>query len=356
MPAAVFQAVLVGGGYGTGREVVEFISVAGPSGGLLSVGWVFLAMALILLPSFEFARVFQTYDYRHFFQALLGRGWWVFELLAIALMTLVLAVVMSAAATMTEQWFGVPPVLTGICVIAVTVVVLLIGEEAVERLLTAWAAIFSIFLIATVALVVAGNGDGIFASIAGTPVPDDLGIGGVQFALYNIAAIPVLLYTVAGIRTRSEALISALIAAVAGALPALLMHLALIGEYPDVLQQAVPLPMLLEKMQMPWLLAVYGVLLVGTIIQTAMGILQGVIERINGWRTDQGKDKLSPRARGILVGVVLSASGVASTMGIITLIASGYGTLAWGFMLVYALPIVTLGSWRIMRAADPAQA
>jgi len=36
LPGAVFQSVLVGGGYGTGREVVEFISRFGPMGELLS--------------------------------------------------------------------------------------------------------------------------------------------------------------------------------------------------------------------------------------------------------------------------------------------------------------------------------
>lgn len=30
VPGAVFQSVIVGGGYGTGREVVEYVSSAGP--------------------------------------------------------------------------------------------------------------------------------------------------------------------------------------------------------------------------------------------------------------------------------------------------------------------------------------
>ena len=43
VPAAVFQSVIIGGGYGTGREVVEFITVHGPVGGL----WACFATTLV---------------------------------------------------------------------------------------------------------------------------------------------------------------------------------------------------------------------------------------------------------------------------------------------------------------------
>jgi uncharacterized membrane protein YkvI len=39
-----------------------------------------------------------------------------------------------------------------------------------------------------------------------------------------------------------------------------------------------------------------------------------------------------------------------SQVGIVALIAKGYGTLAWGFLLVFTLPLLTLGTWRIIRA------
>ena len=46
VPGAVFQSILVGGGYGTGREVVEYFTRFGPTGGLLSAG---LACAIFIL-------------------------------------------------------------------------------------------------------------------------------------------------------------------------------------------------------------------------------------------------------------------------------------------------------------------
>ena len=120
VPAAVFQAVLIGGGYGTGREAAEFVTQAGPVGGIVAVGFFFLALTLVLMASFEFARTFQTYDYRHFFQQLLGSAWWLYEVLAVLLFVLVLAVVISASSTLALDWFGIPVLYTSIGIIIVT--------------------------------------------------------------------------------------------------------------------------------------------------------------------------------------------------------------------------------------------
>jgi len=38
MPGLILQSVMIGGGYATGREIVEFFLVLGPIGGLLAMG------------------------------------------------------------------------------------------------------------------------------------------------------------------------------------------------------------------------------------------------------------------------------------------------------------------------------
>ena len=52
--------------------------------------------------------------------------------------------------------------------------------------------------------------------------------------------------------------------------------------------------------------------------------------------------------RGVTVLVVLIAANVlANEFGLIQLIADGYGTLTWFFILVFAIPLLTRGSWLI---------
>lgn len=347
VPAAVFQSVLIGGGYGTGREAVEYLTQSGPGAGLLAVGVYFLTITAVLAASFEFARMFRTYDYRHFFKALLGKAWWLFEVLAVLLMTLVLAVVISAASTMIEDWLGVPPVITAAGVILITIIVIFLGRAVVENVLSIWAVFFSAFviLLAVLALFSSQTSDLAFADQWG------LGAGkGLQYALYNIAAIPILLYTVSALENRREAITAAVLAGVAGAFPALLMHLMFLPHAPAILDEALPMLTAIEALEFAPLMPIYVLLLVGTIVHTAIGVLEGVIQRIDGWRFDTGRAPLESIHRGVLVGAVLIASSAAAGFGVIALIASGYGTLAWGFMVVYAFPVLTIGVWRILKA------
>ena len=177
------------------------------------------------------------------------------------------------------------------------------------------------------------------------------GAKGFQYALYNIAAIPVLLYTVTAISTRREAITAALIAGIAGAFPALLMHMVFIPHYPQILDEALPMVMLIESLGVGWIMPVYAVLLVGTIVQTAIGTLEGVVQRINGVLLDREKPQLTKRVRSIMGIAVLAVASVGSSFGVIALIGQGYGTMAWGFMLVYAIPVLTIGVWKILKQA-----
>ena len=48
VPAAVFASVVMGGGYGTGREVVEFFTRFGLLGGLFGAGIATFTFVLVL--------------------------------------------------------------------------------------------------------------------------------------------------------------------------------------------------------------------------------------------------------------------------------------------------------------------
>ena len=109
LPGFVFQSVLIGGGYGTGRELVEFFLSYGPLGGLLGMLLVSTVMwSLLLAVTFEFSRKFRAYDYRTFFKILLGPFWFIFEIIYFLYMLIVLAVVGSAAGILLQDNFGIP--------------------------------------------------------------------------------------------------------------------------------------------------------------------------------------------------------------------------------------------------------
>ena len=46
--------------------------------------------------------------------------------------------------------------------------------------------------------------------------------------------------------------------------------------------------------------------------------------------------------KGVLYGMATSV-----TFGLIPLIAKGYGTICWGFLILFAIPVLTIGIYKI---------
>ena len=80
LPGLAFKAVVIGGGYATGREIAEFFVPAGPWGGIAAMAVATVIWCVVCATTFVFARRLRERDYRSFFRALLGRAWPVFEI------------------------------------------------------------------------------------------------------------------------------------------------------------------------------------------------------------------------------------------------------------------------------------
>ena len=62
IPGAMLQSVMIGGGYGTGREVVEYFTSYGTLGGVFAIGVAAASIAIVFALSLEVTRVFKVYD------------------------------------------------------------------------------------------------------------------------------------------------------------------------------------------------------------------------------------------------------------------------------------------------------
>ena len=78
LPGFAFKAVVIGGGYATGRELAEFFLPSGPHGGIAGMLLAMVIWSVVCVATFLFARFSGARDYLSFFRALLGRGWIVF--------------------------------------------------------------------------------------------------------------------------------------------------------------------------------------------------------------------------------------------------------------------------------------
>ena len=104
LPGFIFQSLVIAGGYGTGRELVEFFLDLGPLTGLLAMGVATAIWSAVAASSFELARLTRSYDYRTFFIHLLGRGWFLYEILYFLTAFLVLSVTAAAAGAISVSY------------------------------------------------------------------------------------------------------------------------------------------------------------------------------------------------------------------------------------------------------------
>lgn len=352
LPGFVFQSVVIAGGYGTGREIVEYFLNYGPLGGLLGMMLITTLMwSLMLAVTFEFSRFFRAYDYRTFFKKLLGRYWFIFEILFLITLLLVLAVIGSAAGVLLRDNFGLP-YLVGVMVMLLGIGFLtFMGSGLIEKFLSSWSVvlylIYGTFLIAAFIKF----GPEIQKNFAKAEILPGWALGGFKYALYNMAIIPAILFCLSHIETRKEALWAGFWGGIIGILPGLLFYIATISQYPGVLPEEVPAVFVLHKIGVPILLIVFQIVLFGTLIETGTGFIHAVNERIQSSLRARGKEM--PRQLRPLVALVLLLCGLGtSTFGLIALIAKGYGALSWGVFVVVIVPLMTIGLFKIIKSKE----
>jgi uncharacterized membrane protein YkvI len=225
VPGAVFQSVLVGGGYGTGREIVEFFTRFGAGGGLLGLVVTVVCWAVVLAVTWEFARVFQVYDYRAFFKQLLGRWWVLFEILFILMFLMVLAVVASAAGEILRTRFGIPYAAGILAMLALVGTLSFFGREIVTKSLAVWTLfLYGMFLFYFGAAFLQTGGE-MGLRLSEWEVVRGWGRSGFQYAMYNLFIIPAILFSTRALESRREVVGSAVAAAFICALPAMMLHL-----------------------------------------------------------------------------------------------------------------------------------
>ena len=162
--------------------------------------------------------------------------------------------------------------------------------------------------------------------------------------------------------TRTETLSSGLLAGFAMTVPFALTFLCLMRFWPDpdVIGADVPWLPMLEAAGAGrggaglWI-SVFGVVAGWTLLETAVGGIHAITDRIEhnledlpkSWRPKSGEFSNWQRAA-ISVAVLAVAVGLAQ-FGIVDLVAKGYGALAWGFIALMAVPLLTVGVYRIVK-------
>ena len=350
LPAFTFMSVVIGGGYATGRELVEFFMPAGPVGGLLGLAVTAVIWSVIFALSLELARVTQSFDYRSFFQQLLGRCWVLFEIVFLALLLIILAVIGAASGEIVADILGTPA-WTGTAVLLVFIALLAwLGTRAIEVFFSAWGMLLVIAYIGFMLVCMSAFGNDIQATFAAADGPGAGWFrGGITYAGYNIMVMPALLFCARHQQRRREALTAGALTGPIAILPAVVFYVAMQARYPEIMDAAIPLQTLLHALDVRWLTIGMQIAIFGTLVQTGIGVLHGFNERLFGSRANSDAIAMRRLRLVVSIGLALTAMLLATRFGLIDLIAKGYGYLAWAVIGVYAVPLMTVGVWRVLR-------
>jgi uncharacterized membrane protein YkvI len=134
-----------------------------------------------------------------------------------------------------------------------------------------------------------------------------------------------------------------------GIIPAFLFYTALLSHHEVVLNESIPANFILGKLDSTTFQFVFQIVLLGTFIETGVGFIHGFNERIAGVYLEKGKEM--PHWLRLVIALILFivAIYIANTVGLVGLIAEGYGTITWGFWIIFVVPVLTYGLWRIVK-------
>lgn len=352
LPGFIFQSVIVGGGYATGRELIEFFFASGPIGGVLGLLVAGVVFGLVLAIAFELARVTKSYDYRHFCKELLGRGWILFEITYILQILLVLSVIGSASGALIEAAFGLPQIVGTIGLMILIAILTFNGSEMIKRVLAGWSIVLYGVYITVFILAFKSFGSEISAVYTQAPTGHGWLASGILYSGYNLAVLPAVLFAITIHKRRRETVGAGLIAGALAIIPALLFFIAMMGKYPEIGDQPVPSTFLMAALNIGWMNVIFNIVVFGTFVETGAAMLHAVNERLDTTFNEQGKSLPQFARPAVAIGFLGVAIFVAEKFGIVDLIAKGYGLLTLVFIAVLIAPLLTVGVWKIIKKGN----
>jgi uncharacterized membrane protein YkvI len=352
LPGLAFKAVVIGGGYATGREIAEFFLPAGPWGGIAAMAVATVIWCVVCAITFVFARRLRERDYRSFFRALLGRAWPLFEIAYLLFVVLILAVFGAAAGAIASATLGVPPIVGTLCLMVAIAIATAFGNKSVERVFT-WVSILLYGVYAAFVVLALSSFGGQISQTFATAGSWNEGwlSGGLTYAGYNIIGAVVILPVTRHLTSDRDAVIAGVAAGPLAMLPALLFFICMCAFVPAIAGEALPSDYLLARLDQPWFRFLFHTMIFAALLESGTGAVHAINERISSVWQARTHAPLSTRARGALaLGLLAVCMLIADRVGLVSLIANGYRALAYVLIAVYVIPLLTIGVWRLAKS------
>lgn len=355
LPGLAFKAAVIGGGYATGRELAEFFLPSGPRGGLIAMVLAMVIWSVICSLTFQLAFVRGSYDYRSFFQSLLGRYWFAFEIVYVAYIVVLLSVFGAAAGAIGAETLGWPTIGGTLCLMACITAFAAFGNQSVDRVFKYVSFLlygtYALFLILSVA-----RFGGRIADHLALDVPIDGWVtGGITYASYNVVGAVIILPAVRHLTSRRDAVVAGVLAGPLAMIPAMIFFLCMAAFYPEIQSAVLPSNFMLARIGIAAFQLMFQAMIFAALVECGTGVVHAINERIAvAYRHRTAKDLTKRMRSAVILALLVLSIFVANRFGLVALIAKGYRALAYLILAVYIVPLLMVAP-RLLRAVTAAK-
>lgn len=328
--AGAFVGVIVGAGFASGQEILQFFAGFGAIGlaGCLVSGVLF---ALLSMAFSTMGQRLAAESHKEVINAMLGRHLGlVFDVLITFFLFAITVVMLAGAGSLLQQWLGIPEVWGSVLATVATILIVCLDVRSVIAFIGAITP-FLMFMTVVVAVYVlmTPHADHEVLAAAAQTQPRGAGhwlVAAFLYVSYNIVAgMPFLVIMGGQARSRAIALWGGVLGGLLLGVLILLIAVAMYLRMDTI--GGMPMPMLSIATQIsPWLGHLMSLVIFGMILNTAVGMLYAFMARIVPANT--------PKFRvGTVVAGALALAG--SFVGFIQLVGTVYPIYGYiGFVLM----------------------
>jgi uncharacterized membrane protein YkvI len=354
--AFVWFTTHFGGGFASGRQVVEFYTRFGWYAVFLPI----LSMAIVAVVYYlmwRSAAQWKVFDYRSWADAYFGRSRIVFanvfEVLFNLLLITATAVAFATGGATLEATLGTPYILNTVAIAIVMFVLTIYGAEVVRRA-ASW---MGLVIVAGLLLVygshVTGRIPALIEVLRSAPAPEGIGA-----ALWSALVYAGLMSTLIGAMVAVADVLDdrrAVIKAVAWGFAIntgllWLASLVLLADYPAILPEQVPLLYVIDQgAGHLWMKPVVSVLILLAVVTSGVNLIFGGTKRIVSAVSKNDDARTRRVANVVTSGLYVVITWAIALFGLIPLIARGYRYIGYIAVFTITLPVLAAGIIRRAR-------
>lgn len=362
--ACVWMGTHFGPGVASGTQILTYWVKYGLWGTICSV----LAMCLLgycLYCSMEFSRVYKTYNYGDWIQGVFGLKWvaYLFDISFIITMMTALGGSLNAIATLLNNQFGLNYWVGVFLVIICAALLCAFGAKLVSTASTYMMylviAVLAIIIVLSMSSGQLHLGEAIANSNAGlvegiTPSFPKALWSAIIYAAFQSTVIANISSVANQLPNRSTCKKAAIIGIFGNALMLVALSLFLLSattmqNYAVMDTATNPLPFygILQALNFGWAKLLYVLTVFVAVLSTAVGFCFGGLARFSKFY--RKADEKTPGKDAALVAILLIACAMASRIGIVKLVSTGYTILGYVNLPILILPAILLAGRKISK-------